>query len=125
MPEPQPDRPLALVTGASSGIGRGFCDRLASAGYGLVMVARDEAKMRALAEELDRRYGTAALILREDLTQPGAAARIAEALAARNLAPEILVNNAGFGWHGRFEAMPPESIGGMLMVNCTAPSELL
>jgi short-subunit dehydrogenase len=125
MPEPRADHPLALVTGASSGIGRGFCERLAAAGYGLVMVARDEAKMQALAEDLDRRYGTAALILREDLTQPGAAARIAEALATRTLVPEILVNNAGFGWHGRFEAMPPESIGGMLMVNAVAPTELV
>jgi short-subunit dehydrogenase len=124
MPEPTPTRALALVTGASSGLGRDFCVRLALAGCALAMVARDRAAMEALAEELDQRYGTPVLILPTDLAEPGAASAVAGAIADRGLEIELLINNAGFGKLGPFHTLPPSDITGMVMVNVLAATEL-
>jgi hypothetical protein len=124
MLEPNADRPLALVTGASSGIGSAFCRRLAVAGFALAMVSRDEKAMQSLAAALDQDYGTPSLILPIDLAQPGAAAQVMRRLAEKALAVEILINNAGFGKGGRFHEQAPDAVTGMVMVNDVATTEL-
>ncbi|MBK8987057.1 MAG: SDR family oxidoreductase [Chloroflexi bacterium] len=85
----------ALITGASSGIGAAFARRLAQAGYNLVLVARREAKLAALADELIRDYAIAAEVLAADLSQMADVARVEQHIANLDLA--FLVNNAGFG----------------------------
>src|SRR3954466_15153328 len=124
MLEPSPDRPLALVTGASSGIGIAFCRRLALGGFALAMVARDAEAMAALAATLDRDYGTPSLILPIDLARPGAAAEVMRQLADKGLTVEILINNAGFGKGGLFHEQSREEVTGMVMVNDVAATEL-
>jgi short-subunit dehydrogenase len=124
MLEPSATTPLALVTGASSGIGSEFCRRLARGGFALAMVARDAKPMEALAAALDKEYGTPSLILAIDLAKPGAAAEVMRALSERELAVEILINNAGFGKGGAFHRQQQDDIAGMVMVNDVAATEL-
>lgn len=94
-------RPLALVTGASGGIGLSLARELASRGHDLVLVARSEARLAALAGELAGRHGVACTVLPADLSVRDAADRLADELDRRGLAVDVLVNNAGFGLFGR------------------------
>lgn len=117
------DRPIALVTGASAGIGAELARELARSGHDLVLAARSLSPMQALADELSV-FGAETLVLEADLSQPGAANRVAQQIADRNLAIEVLANNAGLGGVGRFERMDPGRIGEMLYVNIVALTEL-
>jgi uncharacterized protein len=116
-------RPLALVTGASSGIGSELARELAKDGHELVLTARREAPMQALAAEL-RDYGAAADLIAADLSRPGAAAELVGAIEARGLSIDVLINNAGLGSIGRFDRADPVRIGEMLHVNIVALTEL-
>jgi short-subunit dehydrogenase len=116
-------RPLALVTGASSGIGREFARELAGDGHDLVLTARREAAMRALAGELQK-HGATVTVIPADLSRPGAAADLVRNLEARGLAVDVLINNAGLGGVGRLDRVDPVRIGEMLQVNIVALTEL-
>src|SRR5580698_7553502 len=94
------NRPVALVTGASSGIGAALARELARHGHDLVLTARSVAPMEALAEEA-RGLGAAATIIPADLAAPGGAASLVQALSGTEI--EMLVNNAGLGAVGRFD----------------------
>jgi short-subunit dehydrogenase len=96
-------RPLALVTGASSGIGATFARRLAREGYSLILVARRRDRLEELARELGGAETLAADLTRDDELK-AVEQRIA---AASNL--DLLVNNAGFGTKGRYFEIPVES----------------
>ncbi|MES2645043.1 MAG: SDR family oxidoreductase [Myxococcota bacterium] len=93
-----------VVTGASGGIGEAFARALSRRGATLVLVARTEAKLTALAAELGNAYAVPV-----DLTEKGAARRVFDAVTARGLDVDVLVNNAGYGLHGPFDALPPAS----------------
>src|SRR5580700_3765020 len=84
-----------LVTGASSGIGADIARELVHRGHGVTLVARSEDKLRELAQELVSRSGVRVEVLPADLSDAGARAAIAPALAARELTVDVLVNNAG------------------------------
>ncbi len=92
----------ALVTGASSGIGREFCRQLAALGYHLVLVARRADRLHSLASDLREALGTASLVIPTDLSERGACRKIARRLSDKEIAVEFLVNNAGYGVPGRF-----------------------
>src|ERR1700751_3843482 len=109
-------RPLALVTGASSGIGADLARELARDGHDLVLTARTLAPMQALAVELET-HGARAVVIPADLSQPGVAAALAGEIETRGLGIDMLVNNAGLGAIGRFDQMDPGRIGEMLQVN--------
>src|SRR4051812_4084275 len=116
-------RPLAVVTGASSGIGRDFASILAREGHDLVLVARREAELKALADELQQKHGATSTIAPVDLSQPGAADDVVAAIGA-GTAVDVLVNNAGFGGHGAFEKRARKDDLRMLAVNVVALTDL-
>lgn len=115
---------FALVTGASSGIGECFAKSLAARHYNLALVARSQAKLEALSQELKNRYGIAAEPLAIDLTEPGAAGKLAEALAGKQIEISLLINNAGFGCQGEFWKIPLDQQEQMLRLNIQALVEL-
>jgi short-subunit dehydrogenase len=96
----------ALVTGASSGIGRAFAELLAQRGYAVVLTARRGDRLEALAAALREKYHVATYALVADLAQPNASAQIASDLASRKLAIDLLVNNAGYGVPGSYVNVP-------------------
>jgi uncharacterized protein len=116
-------RPLAFVTGASSGIGRELARELAKDGHDLVLTARREAPMQALAAELHAQ-GAAVTVIAADLSRRGAAAELAGEIAAHAFDVDVLINNAGLGGIGRFDRVDPARIGEMLNVNIVALTEL-
>jgi short-subunit dehydrogenase len=87
--------PTAVVTGASSGLGLAFANRLAATGYDVVLVARDEQRLRDLAADLVHRFGCVAEVLPADLTDRAQLTRVAERLVDRARPVDLLVNNAG------------------------------
>lgn len=97
MPDSDQQRPVALITGASSGIGAVFARQLAARGYNLILLARREDRLRALAAELPVKTET---LLADLSTEEGIAS--AERVIRESTRLELLVNNAGFGSHGRF-----------------------
>jgi uncharacterized protein len=118
-----PTRPLALVTGASSGIGADLARELARDGHDLVLAARTVAPMENLAAEFAA-HGAGTVVIAADLSQPGGAAALVSAIEARGLSIDVLVNNAGIGAVGRFDQADPLRIGEMLQVNVVALTEL-
>jgi short-subunit dehydrogenase len=109
----------ALVTGASSGIGEQFARQLAARGLHLVLVARREERLRALAEDLVQRHGVQVRVLALDLAREDFLPVLASATADLHIA--LLVNNAGFGASGRFLEQPVARDLEMLYLNCRAP----
>src|SRR5579863_2242805 len=95
-------RRLALITGASAGIGAAFAHVYASHGYDLAITARREEKLRALADELRLAHGVEALVLPADLADPASPAALVADVAARGRTIDALVNNAGYGLTGAF-----------------------
>ena len=114
----------ALITGASGGLGEVFARQLAARGMNLILVARSEAKLRGLAEELARTHSVKADAIASDLSKPGAGAALHAATKAKGLAVDLLINNAGFGSFGRFETIDPKQESEMVQVNIATPLEL-
>jgi short-subunit dehydrogenase len=93
---------VALVTGATAGIGREFATQLAARGHDLVLVARDEGRLEAVRGELATAYGVAVEVLAADLADRGALQRVADRVADPVRPVDVLVNNAGFGLRSGF-----------------------
>ena len=94
-------RPLALITGASGGIGEQLAYRFAEGGHDVALVARSADKLAKVAESAELR-GAKCHVLVQDLTAPGAGAALEAAVAAKGLEVDVLVNNAGYGLTGGF-----------------------
>jgi short-subunit dehydrogenase len=114
----------ALITGASSGIGKEMALELAKRGSKTILVARRKDRLEALAEKISSTYHTEAIILPCDLLEKGAASHIYEQLSLKSIEVDILVNNAGFGYKGAFLANTLESYRDMTMLNMTVLTEL-
>jgi uncharacterized protein len=99
-------RPIALITGASAGIGAALARVFAEHGHELVLVARRSDKLDQLADEIAANGRPRPTVLSIDLTQPTASKAIVEELARRDIEPQYVVNNAGFGLIGRATALP-------------------
>ena len=114
----------ALVTGGTSGIGAAFARALASRGDDLVLVARDEARLKALADELGTSYGVDAEVLVADLVDRDQLRRVEVRLADDERPVDLLVNNAGFGLKRKFLNNTVEQEQAHLDVLVTAPMRL-
>ena len=114
----------ALVTGGSSGIGEAFAELLASEGFDLVITARREERLAALADRIRRQHGVRAEVIVADLSEPDAPARLCAEVERRGLIVDLLVNNAGYGVPGTFIASPWERQAALLQVMVVALAEL-
>ncbi len=115
-------RPMALITGASSGIGRELARLAASDGYDLIVVARRADRLAALASELSE-FGATTESVVVDLAQPAGTREVSEAVAGRPV--DVLVNDAGVGGRGRFATERPLTADlAMIQLNVAALVEL-
>ncbi len=112
-------RKVAIVTGASAGLGVEFARQLSARGHRLVLVARRKDRLEALAAELGNARSVAL-----DLAQGGAAAKLVANIESVGESVDLLVNNAGFGLHGRFDKSEPARLREMVDLNCGALTEL-
>jgi short-subunit dehydrogenase len=110
----------AIVTGASGGLGLEFARLLAAEKHDVVLIARSADKLEAIAADLRARHGVNAETIALDLGQPGAADRV----FARVPDCDILINNAGFASHGRFDELPPEHTREELLLDVVTLTEL-
>jgi short-subunit dehydrogenase len=118
------EKPWALVTGASAGIGAEFCRQLAAQGYQLVLVARRADKLQAVADELKNSHGANSLIITADLSQKDTCQAIVERLEEENIRIEYLVNNAGYGLPGSFHVPDWQEHADFIRVMMTTVCEL-
>jgi short-subunit dehydrogenase len=116
-------RPLAVVTGASAGIGKEFCVQLAAGGYDLLVVARDAGRLEALGRELAQRHAISVDVFPADLTLDDDVTRLAGIVAASPRL-HLLINNAGFGTRGRLVDASPSRQEAMLRLHTLAPMRL-
>lgn len=114
--------PVALITGASSGIGWAFAEELAERGFDLVLAARRTERLEDLAAKLKAAHGTASQLCESDLAQPDAPAKLLAATAGVDIG--LVVSNAGFNIRGLFEETDAGRMAEMLTVNCHAPMQL-
>lgn len=115
--------PAVLITGASSGIGATYAERFAHRGHDLVLVARDTARLEALAARLREANGVAVEVLTADLTQPADLASL-ETRLRHDDNVGVLINNAGMAQSGGFEQQTAEGIERLIMLNTTALTRL-
>jgi uncharacterized protein len=113
-----------LITGASSGIGLELAKCFAADGCRLVLVARNRPALEELAASLKERFRIETIVLPADLSLPDAPKQIFDSLAKERIALDVLVNNAGFGLHGRFSDMPLQRQLEIIKVNVMALTEL-
>lgn len=111
----------ALVTGASAGIGAEFARQLAARGCALVLTARREDRLQALASELHARHGIDVQVIVDDLADPDAPARIITAACAHDRTIDVLVNNAGYGVPGRYDKVDWATHARFMQVLAMAP----
>lgn len=116
-------RPHALVTGASSGIGSAFAERLAQDGYDLIVVARRRDRLNELAEQLKTRHAANFEVLTADLSQSNDLRKV-EKRIAEDTALEMLVNNAGFGGYMPFVELDPDKAEELINLKVLAVTRL-
>jgi uncharacterized protein len=114
----------ALVTGASAGIGRALAQELAQGGTNLVLTARRQDRLEALASELTAKHQIQTETFVADLAQPSAPEAIFQFTQQKGLTIALLVNNAGFGQYGELHTTEMDRLVDMVQVNCTAVVQL-
>ena len=114
----------ALITGASSGIGKAFAHKLAEAGMDIVLVARRKELLDELSSDLVDKYNVKVHVFSHDLLKANASKSLFELTENGSLKIDLLVNNAGFGMHERFDSCDLGRQVDMITLNCTVPLEL-
>ena len=114
----------ALVTGASAGIGKALAEELAQGGTNVVLTARRQDRLEALASELTAKHPIQTETFVADLAQPSAPKAIFQFTQQKGLTISLLINNAGFGQYGELHATDIERLRDMVQVNCTAVLQL-
>jgi short-subunit dehydrogenase len=111
---------IALITGASSGIGKALAEQFAAGGYDLILAARSVAPMEALAAELKRRHGITATVIGADLETEAGARQLVADVRSRGLAISALANNAGYAAFGEFATSDLATELASMQLNMTA-----
>ena len=111
---------IALITGASGGIGRDLARIHAEQGGDLVVVARREAALIEVKTELEAAHGVNVMCVAADLTEQNAPQRVFDEVHGAGIEVDVLINNAGFGGHGKFHERPWEKDAAMIQLNVTA-----
>ena len=114
----------AIITGASSGIGKEMATLLAQKGYALLLVARSLPALQSLAAELRKTFGLPVEPIELDLAQPDAARRLDAILTEKGITVEVLINNAGVGYYGTFTEQEPGRLEAMMTLNMQTPAML-
>jgi NAD(P)-dependent dehydrogenase (short-subunit alcohol dehydrogenase family) len=125
VPATTPARPIALITGASSGIGEALTHNFADYGHDLVLVARSADKLKMLAAALEAEHGIKVLVLPVDLSLPGAAETLTATLKRRRKVPDVLVNSAGVLEQKQFAKMKPAGHQAIIDLNISALTAML
>jgi short-subunit dehydrogenase len=115
-----PDRPTALITGASAGIGRDLAGVLAENRFDLIIVARNQQALEKLAAELSSQYKIHVEVIVRDLSYASAPDEIHAKVREKGITLDVLINNAGFGTHGPFAGIDVKLVRDMLHVNVVA-----
>ncbi|TFE03821.1 SDR family NAD(P)-dependent oxidoreductase [Jeotgalibacillus salarius] len=113
-----------LITGASGGIGKEFAKLFAENGHNLILTARSEDKLQALAAELADKYTVQVQVFKSDLSQSGAAQKLYDDVKAQGLTVDTLINNAGVGLFGEFHNTDLQKEQEMIQLNITSLTEL-
>ncbi|MBE1283049.1 MAG: SDR family NAD(P)-dependent oxidoreductase [Rhodobacteraceae bacterium] len=116
--------PVALITGASSGIGEEFAKLHAEAGGDLILVARRLDRLNTLKDSLEQTFGIRVTVIAQDLAQPGAAQTVYDAVNGQGIRIDYLINNAGHGGRGDFHSMDPAMIDSQMQLNMVALTQL-
>lgn len=117
---------LAVITGASRGIGESYARQLAARGYGLCLVARDAGRLAAVAEAVRAAHHVHVEEIILDLAQPDSAERLyAEVRSRRSVPVDLLVNNAGFGLYGEFTEVPTPKLQEMVYLHVLTVTKLM
>jgi uncharacterized protein len=111
---------VALITGASSGIGKALAAEFAKDGYHVVLAARSVAKLEVIADELRKHYGREATVIAADLEAADGAVKLHAAVKAKGLVLDALVNNAGYGLFGEFRKSALNEEEAMMRLNMLA-----
>jgi short-subunit dehydrogenase len=119
-----PAKPVALITGASSGIGMALAEVFARNGHEVVLLARRLPQLSAIAERIRADGCDQPHVLAVDLARPNAADFIARELSVRNLEPDFLINNAGYGLLGQAHTLDRADQLSMIDLNCRSLTEL-
>jgi short-subunit dehydrogenase len=120
----QDKRPVTVITGASAGIGTALAHEFAGNGHEVVLVARREQPLNALADAIAATGAIRPTVLRMDVARVDAARDLGEALARRGLEPDIMVNNAGFGLFGASDKLDRTTQVAMIDLNVRAVTDL-
>lgn len=115
----------ALITGASSGIGKELAKIHSENGGNSILVARRESNLIELKKELEEKYNVVVTPIAKDLTKSGSAKELFDDIKQRNIQVDYLLNNAGFGLRGKFHELPWERQLEMINLNMTAVTELM
>ena len=115
---------VALITGASSGIGKSLATIHAEKGNDLIIIARRADKLTELKNHIEQKYQVRVITIAKDLTQPSAPKEIFDHVSQQGIAVEYLINNAGFGGHGKFHERAWEQDLSMIQLNIVALTEL-
>lgn len=114
----------ALITGASSGLGTEFAKIAANDGYNLVLVARGKVKLEKLKTELESKHKVSVMVIPQDLSVAGSAQQVFQATEQAGVKVDVLINNAGFGGHGKFHERELTQDEAMMQLNMATLTSL-